>query len=94
MKIVWTRRATLNLYHVREFIRQDNPAAAEKVGGRIEKAATGLARFPESGRAGKVPGTRELVIAGLAYILIYRVSGDAVTILRLLHGKQKWPQPS
>jgi toxin ParE1/3/4 len=94
MNIAWTRRAILNLHHVREFIRQENPAAAEKVGARLEKAASGLARFPESGRAGKVPGTRELVIPGLPYLLIYQVSGDTVTILRVLHDKQKWPQPS
>jgi toxin ParE1/3/4 len=94
MQIAWTRRATLNLYHVREFIRQENPTAAAKVGERLENAATSLARFPLYGRAGKVPGTRELVIAGLPYVLIYQVTGDTVTILRVLHDKQKWPPPS
>jgi toxin ParE1/3/4 len=90
-RVAWTRRALRNLYHIREFIRKEHPAAAERVGRRIENAASGLARFPESGHAGKVPGTRELVIPGLPYFLIYQVNSDAVTILRVFHDKQKWP---
>jgi toxin ParE1/3/4 len=92
MNIAWTRRAVRNLHHVRNFIRLDNPAASERVGARIEAAAANLARFPESGRIGEVPGTRELVLPALPYLIVYRVSGDSVQILRVLHEKQKWPQ--
>jgi toxin ParE1/3/4 len=91
MKIVWTRRAVLNLHHVREFIRLDNATAAAKVGARIETAAQGLACYPESGRAGEVPGTRELILPGLPYLIVYRLQGGRVEILRVLHGRQKWP---
>jgi plasmid stabilization system protein ParE len=54
MRIVWTRRAVHNLHHVREYIRLENPAAAEQVGVWIESAVTTLSRFPESGRIGEV----------------------------------------
>ena len=91
MKIVWTRRAVLNLHHVREYIRRDNPAAAAKVGARIETVAQVLARHPESGRIGEVAGTRELILAGLPYLIVYRLEGGTVQILRVLHDKQKWP---
>lgn len=93
MQIVWTRRATHDLYQVREFIRLNNPNAAEKVGHRLQAAVAGVSRFPASGRAGKVPGTRELVVPGLPYLIIYRVSGERVQILRILHAKQRWPEP-
>ena len=92
MNIVWTRQGVRNLHHVRNYIGLDNPAASERVGARIEAAAANLARFPESGRIGEVPGTRELVLTGLPYLIIYRVSGGNVQILRVLHDKQKWPQ--
>ena len=72
MRVVWTRRAIVNLHQAREYIRQDNPAAAARMGGRIEQAAVALARFPESGRAGKVEGTRELIVTGTPYLVIYR----------------------
>jgi toxin ParE1/3/4 len=44
------------------------------------------------GRPGRVKGTRELVIVGTPYIVAYRIKGDAVQVLRVLHGAQKWPQ--
>ena len=50
-----------------------------------------LATHPASGRIGRVPGTRELVITGTPYIVPYRVRGDAVEILRVFHGARKWP---
>ena len=35
--------------------------------------------------------TRELVIAGLPYIAVYRSQPEVVEVLRILHGAQKWP---
>jgi toxin ParE1/3/4 len=67
--------------------------AAQKAVGRIEKAAEQLSRFPAVGRVGEVPGTRELVITGTPYFLVYRVRGDRPEILRVFHSKQQWPQP-
>lgn len=43
------------------------------------------------GRAGRVAGTRELVVADTPYIIPYRVRGDAVEILRVFHAARKWP---
>lgn len=47
--------------------------------------------FPESGRPGRVAGTRELVITETPYVAAYHVSGETVRILRVLHGAQQWP---
>jgi len=54
-----------------------------------------LSEHPEAGRSGRRRGTRELVISGTPFILIYRVRARParVEILRVLHGKQKWPNP-
>jgi len=49
-----------------------------------------LTRFPELGRPGRVPDTREL-LAHRHYFLIYRIREDAVQILRLLHTSKQWP---
>jgi plasmid stabilization system protein ParE len=44
------------------------------------------------GRAGRVTGTRELVVAGTPYIVPYRVRVEAVEILRVFHAARKWPE--
>jgi toxin ParE1/3/4 len=43
------------------------------------------------GRPGRVPGTRELVIAHMPYIVPYRVRGEAIQILRVYHSARRWP---
>ena len=52
----------------------------------IYKAPSALLSFPHRGRPGKKENTRELVLSPLPYIVVYRIAGDAVHILRVLHG--------
>jgi toxin ParE1/3/4 len=94
MQVVWLKPAVVDLHRVCKYIRQDNPAAAERTGTRIEAAVENLARFPEMGHRGEVSGTRELVISNLPYFVVYRLGDNAVQILRVLHDKQKWPPTS
>ena len=47
-----------------------------------------LATFPHRGQAGRAAGTRELVLAPLPYIAVYRVSESTVEILSIWHGAQ------
>ena len=51
-----------------------------------------LATFPEMGRRGRVGGTRELVIPSQPYIVAYRIQGQTIHILAVLHGARKWPE--
>jgi toxin ParE1/3/4 len=50
-----------------------------------------LLEFPESGRPGRVAGTRELVVPHTPFIAAYVVTGDRIRILRILHSAQVWP---
>jgi toxin ParE1/3/4 len=92
MKVRWAPKAISDLESIRDYIAQDSPAAAHKVAAKIKKATIRLANFPQSGRAGRVPGTRELVIPGTSRIAAYRVQGDHVEIAAVLHGRQNWPE--
>ena len=51
-----------------------------------------LVTFPEMGRHGRVPGTRELVLTSQPDIVAYRIRGQTIDILAILHGAQKWPE--
>ncbi|MBZ5540558.1 MAG: type II toxin-antitoxin system RelE/ParE family toxin [Acidobacteriia bacterium] len=89
MRVRWLRTALANLEA--EYIAEDNPAAAGRVVQRILRAVDLLKENPAMGRAGRVAGTRELVVADTPYIIPYRVRGDAVEILRVFHAARKWP---
>jgi toxin ParE1/3/4 len=92
MKLLWSPTAVSDLQSIRDYIARDNPSAARKVAERIRESVNRLIDFPLSGRAGRVPGTRELVIPGTSYIAAYRTHGDEVQIAAVLHGRQRWPE--
>lgn len=58
----------------------------------VSAALWRLIEFPRSGRPGAVRGTRKLVVAGSPYLLVYRLKGDDVVIVRLFHTSQKRPR--
>jgi addiction module RelE/StbE family toxin len=91
VKLVWSALALNDRIGLFDYIAGDSVAAAIRVDDAIEAKAEQLTEFPESGRPGRVSETRELVIPGLPYILIYNLRGEDVFILRVLHGAQQWP---
>jgi toxin ParE1/3/4 len=92
MRLEWSRLAQADRNAIFDYIEADSAQAAITVDDRIRTQVEGLMRFPASGRPGRVEGTRELVIDHTPYIAAYRVSGDTVRILRVLHGAQRWPE--
>ena len=82
MQVRWLQRALLNLREEAEYIAKDNPRAAVAVVAHIRRNVDLLADNPGLGRAGRVPGTRELVVPDTPYIVPYRVRGQHIDILR------------
>lgn len=94
MTITWTRSAHDDFLGIVAWINGHNPAAASSVGQRILDVVEQLDQFPLRGRPGRSPGTRELVIAGLPYLVVYSVDSvdpRSVAVLRVLHGAMLWP---
>ena len=92
MRIEWLPEAGHDLVEIRSFIAADHPDAAMQVANRILDTVAYLRDHPEIGRIGRLPGTRELVIPGLPYIVPYRVKGATIVILGVLHASQEWPK--
>jgi addiction module RelE/StbE family toxin len=84
MSIKWTKAALASVDEIAGFIAKDNPIRATSFVIELKAAVNKLQTHPGMGRAGRVPGTRELVLHK-NYIAIYRVRGDDVEILRLHH---------
>jgi addiction module RelE/StbE family toxin len=92
VKLVWSRFAQADRNRIFDYIEAENPRAAVQVDGRIAAAVRRLVEFPQRGRPGRIQGTRELVIPRTPYIAAYVVEGNAIRILRVLHGAQIWPE--
>ncbi|HJQ56445.1 MAG TPA: type II toxin-antitoxin system RelE/ParE family toxin [Vineibacter sp.] len=91
MRLDWLPAAERNVEDQVAYIAARNPKAALAMGDKIEAAVARLADHPHMGRPGRLRGTRELVVTGTPYVVVYRVEPAAVVILRVLHGAQRWP---
>jgi plasmid stabilization system protein ParE len=77
---------------VRRSIEKDRPEAARQIAEKITSSAEMLLTYPAMGRPGRVAHTRELVVTNTPYIMPYRVKGQSIELLRVLHGAMKWPK--
>jgi len=90
MTVRWSPEAAADFDSIIAYLLEQSPSAADRIARTIYTAASSLDTFPNRGRLGRVEGTRELVLAPLPYIVVYRVVADAVEISRVLHGSQRW----
>ncbi len=91
MKLEWSTFAIEDRLRIFAYLERENPHAAIRIDEVIQAHTRRLIRFPQSGRPGRVAGTRELVVRGLPYVVAYLTLPDKVRILRVLHGSQQWP---
>ncbi|WP_044564867.1 type II toxin-antitoxin system mRNA interferase toxin, RelE/StbE family [Azospirillum sp. B4] len=92
MKLRWSPWAVADREGIFDYLAARNPSAALAMDDRIQKVIRGLKAFPEKGRSGRVPSTRELVITDTPYIAAYQIQDGVILILRVLHAAQLWPE--
>lgn len=88
--LLWTAAASADLLAIVDYISDDNPDAALALMDEIERKVARLPAHPKRCRAGRVEGTRELVVRP-SYIVVSAEIPAAVTVLRVLHAAQMWP---
>lgn len=91
MKVIIRESAYADLERIYAWIAKDSPRNAISVVRRVDAAIEDkLAFFPYMGRHGRASGTREWVVHGLPYIIVYRVDEelDELTVLAIFHGAQ------
>jgi len=91
VELRWTEVAATDLERIANFLFEQTPERAPGLVQALYKAPYRLLTFPKRGRPGRKTGTRELVLSPLPYLVVYRVTGEVIQIVRILHGAQKWP---
>ncbi len=91
MKIRWQLAAVSDFAKIHDYIAEDSPEAARSVTERVLRAVDRLEAFPRSGRQGRAGDTREIVVSGLPYIVVYSLDDDAVDVIAVFHAAQDRP---
>ena len=82
----WSPEAAADLEGIVDHVAIDNYGIAPEIAERIFEQVEMLKHFPYLGRPGKAAGSRELVIAGLPFIVVYELRAGAIEVLRVVHG--------
>jgi addiction module RelE/StbE family toxin len=91
MRVVWTAPALRELEAIGDYIGRESPHAATRVVNRILDRVDALTDQPETGRPGRIAGTRELVVTDTPFVVPYRLHEDRIEILSVFHGARRWP---
>jgi toxin ParE1/3/4 len=89
MVVRWAATALRDLARLHDYIAADNVAAASKTVETMLSVIARLEPHPETGRKGRIGGTRELVVA--PYVVVYRVRRTVIELVAIIHGARKWP---
>ncbi len=86
LPVVRTERAERDLAEILAYLDERNQSAAEKLATAIDARCALLSQLPEMGRPRDelAPGLRSVVVK--PYVIFYRVTKEAVEVLRILHG--------
>ncbi|QZA78661.1 type II toxin-antitoxin system RelE/ParE family toxin [Deefgea tanakiae] len=90
MRIVWTPEAQQDREDIWDYIVEHNPNSAVLMDELFSQAVARLSEYPLLGKAGLIPGTREL-IPHESYRLVYEIENETVWILTLVHVSKQWP---
>lgn len=92
MQLVWRPLALADRQAIMDYIAKNNPRAAAMLDDEFQAKAQLACRHPERYRLGRMPNTRELVVRP-HYVMVYRVSAsqNTLTVLRVMHTAQQWP---
>ena len=85
ISIRWAKRATDDLDGIERWYRAIDPALSDRMLDRIFAATRLLRDHPLAGPIELYGTRRKRRVAGTPYNLFYRVAGDHVRILRVLH---------
>jgi toxin ParE1/3/4 len=89
----YARRAIFDLIDIAEYIRKQNPRAAEAVATRIRASIAQLGIFPFIGQPTDDADMRLLPIGRYPYIVFYEVIEEEVVVHHIPHGRRKPPSP-
>lgn len=89
MKLRWTQLALHDFETAHDDIAERDSEAAQRIAERILAATERLLEYPRIGRIGEDETTREWRVQKTPYLLVYRITGETIELLRVWHTKRE-----
>ena len=92
-KLHWTPKSYEDLDEIKQYIEEDDPEAAVQMVLTIIDRAEQLKEFPESGplmRERRWINDRMRTLTVEPYIVFYRIDGEYVSVIRVLHAARDY----
>ena len=91
MRTIWLDSALDDLEPLRTYVEEHEMGSAQLVIERIFASVRTLDQFARRGRIGRLRDTYDLVVPRTPYFVVYRIVGEDIEILRVIHGSRRWP---
>lgn len=88
--VKWSFRAQRDLAGIDDYYHPLDPDHAARAGNMAIAAARFLTHHPEAVEAIPETGLRKWRVGRTPYILLYRVQGQTLRIVRLVHAARDW----
>jgi plasmid stabilization system protein ParE len=92
-KIIWTDDGIKSFEDIVQYIANDSTYYASEFAKMILSSIENLAEFPRAGRIVpeyKNPNLREIIYQN--YRIVYKISGNAIYLLLVIHGSRLLPE--
>lgn len=94
MRVKWTSPALIDLRSIGAYVARHDKDAAKRLLKRIRLGAKLIGDHPYLGRPGHIENTRQLVLSGTSYTLVYALRDREVEILAVFHQRRGSPTSS
>lgn len=91
MVVRWSESAAGDLKNISDYTKETfGPTQAHRIARSIYETAKALRTYPRRGRVGRRPNTREILVPGSPFYIVYAVRDSRIEIVRILHSAQLW----
>lgn len=92
MRVRFTQRAARQLDRILADLKKVNPEAAKALRRRVEDIGERIGQFPGGFQeVFERPGVHRIPMVRFPYLIFYKIVGDEVVVLRVIHGVRKEP---
>jgi plasmid stabilization system protein ParE len=92
LRLRYTRRASIDLARIVQYLNERSPQGARKVQARIQELINLTLEHPYAGTRTRKKRVRRLVAYPYPYLIFYEATDDGITVLGIRHAARK-PSP-